>query len=253
MRTQGREVKQLMFNGIYSSASAMDVAARQHEVISNNLAHLNVPGFRRTILAVQSRSDPAEIVSGDRASLAGSQPIRTFVDFTPGGLNSTSRPLDVALAGDGFFKIEGPDGQLLTRNGSFHLTGDGQLITADGLAVLGEGGPLQIPTDVSLDQIIINIDGRIVAADTEVGRLAITAVEDPNTLVQIGSTRFRAPVDAKFVDSTARVQQGVLESGNAVAVSEMIQMIVGMRHYEAAQQSLRTISEATRQFATMDA
>ena len=143
-------------------------------------------------------------------------------------------------------------GDLFTRDGSFQILTDGQLVSGDGLPVLGGGGPIYLPVELSHDQIRIGTDGLISAAGNQFGTLDIVAFEDNQLLVQEGPTRFRANPAVAETESTARLQQGSLEMSNASAVSEMIAMMIGMRHFEAAQQSLRSISESVRQFTTLD-
>jgi flagellar basal body rod protein FlgG len=157
----------------------------------------------------------------------------------------------VALNGDGFFRLQGPQGDLYTRDGSFQIQPDGQLVTSDGLPVLGTGGPISLPVEVSQNLIRIGTDGQILADGQVAGNLDIVSFEDNKQLTQTGPTRFRADPSAVSRPSDSMVQQGYLEMSNTSAVTEMISMIIGMRHFEAAQQSLRSISEAIRQHATM--
>ena len=157
----------------------------------------------------------------------------------------------MAISGEGFFKVEGDGGPIYTRNGAFKVTPDGNLVTMDGLSVLG-GGPIQIPFDISLTDIVINDDGTIRANGQELGQLDLVSFADPNALVQVGPTRFTAPPGVAETPSDAVVQQKALESANTTVVSEMISMIVGMRHLESAQQSLKSISEAIQQFTQLD-
>jgi len=241
-----------MFNGIYSNATAIDIASKQHDVIANNLANANTPGFRRTLLAISARGQNALQQDGSiKTDLGGSEALRSFVDFSQASIRNTGRPLDVAINGDGFFKIQGDAGPIYTRNGAFQVTSDGNLVTMDGLSVLG-GGPIRIPVDISIADIVINDDGTIRANGQELGQLDLVSFADPNSLEQVGPTRFLAPFGATEIPSDAVIQQNALESANTTVVSEMISMIVGMRHLESAQQSLKSISEAIQQFTQLD-
>src|SRR5713226_4683844 len=103
-----------MLRGLYSSAGALQVAERNQEVIANNLANANMPGFRRQLIAFDSvaqelQSDGAQGAAPGSIGAPGS---RTITVFEPGVLELTQRPLDVALKGDGFFVVEGPNGPL---------------------------------------------------------------------------------------------------------------------------------------------
>ncbi len=225
----------------------------QHEIIANNLANLNSPGFKRSLMSFEVRSLRDVGSSQNNNDMIGTTSVATHVDFSQGPVRSTGQPLDVAIQGDGFFSIQSPQGILYTRNGAFRLADSGELITADGLPVLGNGGPIQIPNNVATSQINIEKDGTIYADRQRIGKLDIVRFEDPSQLEQVGATRFRAPhgLQEEQADQIV-VQQGLLEFSNSIAVTEMIRMITGMRHFESAQQTLRAISEAIQQNTNMD-
>lgn len=242
-----------VLSGIYSAASAMDVTTRQHEITANNLANANVPGFRRTLLAVTTAGvNEANDNGRVRTNLRGATIARTYTDFSPGKYMSTGRKLDFAVQGDGFFVVETPEGLRYTRNGSFHLDDQGQLVNSEGMPIQGTGGPLVVPPQTAPEAMTIDDAGTLRIGENEIGKLDIVTFDNPDRLVQTGPTRFQAPPDAAPVPAeAARIAQGVLESGNASVVDEMIAMISGMRHFQAAQEGLRSISEAIRQFTTM--
>jgi len=238
-----------MFNSIYSTASALQANELAHAQIAENLAHLNVPGFRRNINVFESmlKSDPDNPDALTGRELNGVQLAKNTTSFEAGGLRSTGRSLDVALSGDGFFSVQGPDGPLYTRNGSFQINAEGQLISSSNLLVNGEGGPIQIPTNVLVEQIAIAADGSISAGLLPLGKLEITSFADNSVLERAGTTLFRAGLDANPIPSKATVQQRSLELANTSAVNELIQMMVGSRHFESAQRAMRTISDAIQQ------
>ncbi|MBY0228115.1 MAG: flagellar hook-basal body complex protein, partial [Gemmataceae bacterium] len=108
-----------MFSGLYSAATAMDIATRSHEVTAHNLAHSTTPGYRARGLVFQT-FDRALGQAGDdtRLPLAGAKVDHGFTDFRQGAMQPTGAPLDFALSGDGFFAVQGADGPLYTRNGA---------------------------------------------------------------------------------------------------------------------------------------
>lgn len=231
----------------------MDVAAQQHETIANNLANLNSSGFKRSMLSFEVRSLNENAAGQNPQDLIGTMAISTHVDHSQGPVMDTGQPLDATIHGEGFFSIQSPDETLYTRNGAFRVSDSGELVTIDGLPVIGNGGPIQIPTEVATSQISIEKDGTIYAGGQQVDKLDIVRFNDVSKLVQVGSTRFRAPAGlAEEQADDVIVQQGALESSNSVAVTEMIRMITGMRHFEAAQQTLRAISEAIQQYTNFD-
>ncbi len=241
-----------MLTGLYSAASAMDTAAQRHDVIANNLAHAQHPGYRRRVpvdgtFESKLLGDAADPEAEPPLSTLGTSSAGNIVDFTPGPFIQTGRSLDFAIQGDGFFVVEGPNGPLYTRNGVFTLDAEGQLVTADGLAVSGGSGPIQLPPETSLEQLRITRDGKLVEGTQELGEIRIVSFENPELLQAAGVSLFQAPDDVFPVDSEAFVVQGTREGSNVSPVLEMVRMIDGMRQYEAAANALKAITEAVQQ------
>ena len=239
-----------MLPGLYSAASGISAAQFNHEIIARNLAHADVPGFRRQLAvfgelpeAEAATQEPAENQSG-----VGTQVESVQTDFTLGKVRTTGRPLDVALLNDGFFELEGPNGPLYTRNGVFHLSGDGTIVSADGLPVVGDGGPIVIPAGIQVSNISIGEDGTISAGRNQLGRITVATFEDNSQLETVGTTLFQAPggVDAAAAEEPL-LKQGARELSNVSAVNEMVRMIVGMRHHETSQRAMNAIADALSQ------
>ena len=226
-----------MLRGLYSSAAAMNAAATHHDVVSRNLAHVNVPGFKRSHVSFESLASTSHPNTSDNIGANA----RTETDFTPGAFERTGRPLDLAIEGDGFFTLDGPDGPLFTRNGSFHRTDDGQLVTSSGYPVAGSP---TIPPDVADADIQIAGNGEISVNGNVLGQLEIAGFTDNSRLRSVGTTLFAAPPAMPPGDSDARVQQGTRERSNVNSVIEMVQMLAGMRHHEASSKALQAIAEA---------
>jgi flagellar basal-body rod protein FlgF len=242
-----------MISGLYSAATAMEVAGRRHEVSAENLANLQMPGFRRrvlpqatfeTILAEINPGADGDAVSRTRLGTAAGE---VTYDFVPGPLRDTGRPLDMAINGDAFFTVQGLDGPLYTRNGTFHLNEDGQLTTIDGLAVLGRGGPITFPNSISSESIEVSSDGYLSVDGSNAGELSTVRFDRPEFLVSVGASLFSAAPEAGPIDADPTVLQGYLEDTNVSAVQEMVQMIANNRHYEAAQRTMNAISDMMRQ------
>ncbi|MFG0296102.1 MAG: flagellar hook-basal body protein, partial [Maioricimonas sp. JB045] len=154
---------------------------------------------------------------------------------------------DFAIHGDGFFVVDGPSGEALyTRNGSFHLTGDGELVTAEGLTVRGATGAINIPPDTDVSRLVVQSDGTIFADDQEVGRLAFARFEDTSVLERRGITLFEAPPEINPEQDGVTVVQGTRERSNVHVVHELVRLIAGMRQYEAAQKSLTNLTEVVK-------
>lgn len=238
-----------MIPGLYSAATAMDVTERRHEVVAENLANLQMPGYRRRLLSQADfdsvyqpmRQSPG---SAPNSTLRGASVALAEIDFRQGNIEGTQRKLDVALNGEGFFTVQGPEGPLYTRNGAFHLDPQGVLVSMDGLPVLGTGGPIQVPAGFTEAQIEITSDGSIFAGNQSVGQLALTQFADNRALKAVGASLFSAGADAVPTATAAEVLQGRLEMSNTSSVDELIAMIAISRHRDAAQRALNTISES---------
>ncbi len=229
-----------MISGLYNAASGLLASQANQETVAQNLAHVNVPGFRRQLLAFEAMSkfSPDEQLQGTRTD----QPT---TDFTPGRMVYTGRPLDAAIQGDAFFVVQGDQGPLYTRNGAFHLNAKGELVTGDGRQVQGTGGPIVIPPEVSPLNLSIQPDGTVQFREFRYGQLKLASFADNQQLSRVGTTLFAAPPGVSPQDAgDASVMQGTREQANVTAVDELVRMIAGMRHYEASQKALTTLAEA---------
>lgn len=234
-----------MINGLYSGATAMDAFSRQQELISSNLAHMNTPGHRRVQFAFEEKfsQDNAQV-----KKLPGMAVNETFVDFSQGRLEPTGRSLDVSIQGEGFFNYRGETGTLYSRNGALFRSPEGQLVNSDGLPILSGGEPIDIPDDVSNMAITIDASGTISAGETELGKLTVTQFDNQNLLASEDSTTYFHKGEAQEQAGTPPViVQGSRELSNAHPVSELINLIIGSRHFEAAQRAMRTISESIQE------
>jgi flagellar basal-body rod protein FlgF/flagellar basal-body rod protein FlgG len=228
-----------MENNLLIGLSRQMALQRELDVVANNLANLNTTGFKgdgnifREYLMPAARSDwfapPDRRMSYvvDRAS---------WIDFSKGSIQPTGNPLDLAIDGDAFLVVQTPRGERYTRNGALQINGQGQLVTADGHAVLGDNGPITFqPTD---RQIAINREGTITVVEgqnvneSQRGRLRLVGFAQPGRLRKDGANLFAAPDGlAPQPAPTAGVQQGMIEKSNVRAVAEMTRMIEITRTY----------------------
>lgn len=234
-----------MLSGVYSAAAALRTAEFQQDVIATNLAHMNVPGFRRSVVSVETF---AEQLAAEAANEPGHGNTISGLDtdFSPGPLVDTGRSLDVAIAGDGFFVVQGASESLYTRSGTFHIGEGGVLVGTHGMPVLGENGPMTVPGNVSPSQINIATDGTITAGDNRIGRLQLVRFADNAELKPVGTTLFSAG-GAVLADQEVSVIQGVREQSNVEPVDELVAMILAARYHEAAQRTLKSIDDAIQQ------
>ncbi len=240
-----------MIPGLYSAATAIDSSIRRHEVASENLANIQMPGYRKKVVAnttFETMFPSRQPTVNDTMSseLLGTATTRPMHDFQQGHLEDTGNPLNFALHGDGFFTIKGPDEPLYTRNGSFYVDTNRQLVTVDMLPVMGPGGPIVVPDTISTEKMEVTIDGRLLANNEEFGEFAIVQFADNNVLTAVGSSLFSAPGDVVPQTGTAAVRQGQLELANTSAIDEMLTLIECSRHMDAAQKALQTIAESVQ-------
>ena len=154
--------------------------------------------------------------------------------FEQGSMELTENPLDVALSGPGFFQIETPQGMRYTRNGSFTLNSQGEIVNQDGHPVVGG---VAIPPETVA--VTITEDGRILADNVELGQLEIVEFADPNVLAKEGADNFVpkvAGLEPEAAEETL-IHQGYLEKSNVDVVTESVNMIDTVRTYEVFRRS----------------
>ncbi len=214
----------------------MNASQNWQDLISENLAAGSVPGYKKQEVTFSTIAG----AEGQSGLLPTSE---SATNFQQGQIRSTNVPTDVAIQGDGFFKVQLPSGQTAyTRDGEFQFNAQGQLVTKQGYLVLTDGGPVQIDMKQPMP-LSIAPDGTISQGSNLLGKLQVTTFNNPQLLTQIGNSYFLAnnpslvPSAANL--STTQLRQGFLESGNVSAVTEMAHMISAMRQFEANQRVLQ--------------
>lgn len=232
-----------MDSGSYDAALSLMRALEAQEVHAHNLANVNTPGFKRR-LAVSQPFDQHLAEASAQLSEQIAQDV--VVDFRHGALQSTGNPLDLALEGDGFFVIEGPNGPLYTRHGVFTLDAQRRIVDSVGRPLQGDAGPLTVPPDGSA--IAVASDGTVSVDGNAIGRVRVVDVPAPRAMQPVGGSAFAVTggVTPQRVE-TPVVRQGAVEQSNANAIDEMVSMIATLRNFEAAQRALRQMSEITEQ------
>ncbi len=153
--------------------------------------------------------------------------------------------MDVAIDGPGFFQLETANGIRYTRNGTFHVNSDGQIVSTDGYAVVGAGF---VPEGAR--KVIIEPEGRVQAINqdgefVDIGQFEIVEFDDPNMLIKEGYDAYvpKSPAFQPQPAENTRLEQGFLEKSNVNAVNESVQMIDLYRIYEALQKIVQTKQE----------
>ena len=234
-----------MLNGLYSGATALDIFSRQQDLIASNLAHLNTAGHKRNVFSFYERT----VNGGDQGEAnPGTNVSQMATDFSQGRFESTERPLDLAISGDGFFTFQGSGGTFYSRNGSLHRDGQDQLVNGDGLPILSDGSPITVPKNVSDRDLVIDAGGRVSANGNQFGQISVVKFADNQQLSSDSQISFRAGNNAVPTPAdSVTVVQGSRELSNAHPVTELISLIIGSRHFESAQRAIRTISDSIQE------
>jgi flagellar basal-body rod protein FlgF len=228
---------------MYSTLSGAMAASRNLRIISNNLANINNSGFKRqethfeALFRNRMQTTLGKGINFSRIS-------HTSTDFSPGGLKRTEGTLDVAITGDGFFKVAGEDGFAYTRKGNFQLQEDGSLVTPSGKQVVGEQGPIILPSSqVSIDQ-----DGTIRGENGPVGQLSVYEVPDRSALERQGSNLWKyTGAEEDRIATGQKVRQGYLEESNVESMQAMTDLIRTKRLFQAYQKNLQAYGDMAKQ------
>jgi flagellar basal-body rod protein FlgG len=239
-----------MNSGMYSAVSASLSAARRLDVITNNLANLNTPGYKKDKMSFESllsgAANPPVVPQGTTAD-----PVllkeNNYIDFATGPTNKSGNPLDLALDGDGFFAVTTPDGTAYTRQGNLRSSADGTLVTVDGYPVQGVGGAA---ISIKGSKVVIDAKGGVTVDGTQVGTISVVDFDKPYTLTKTGGAMF-VPADPKTPPqaSKAQVQQGFIEGSNVESISEMVQLIETNRYFEACTKVIKSFDDMTSKAA----
>lgn len=215
----------------YTTLTRQSGLMRQMQVVANNIANLSTTGFRRE--GVVFEEYVARLPDGPSLSMANGD--GRVIDLTQAGVSATGGTFDFAIQGEGFFKVETPAGERLTRAGSFTPSPDGELMTADGYRLLDQGGaPVFVPPDAR--NVALAEDGSLSADGAPVARIGLWQPSDPMTLQHQAGTLFSA--DATEPVEGANLLQGYLEDSNVQPVQEVANMIEVQRAYELGQSFL---------------
>lgn len=230
-----------MENTLLVALSRQMSLERQIDVIANNVANINTTGFKsnKSLFEEYLNTDAREdnFAAGDRR-VSFVQDRGTYHDFAQGAFEKTTNPLDVAIDGGGFITVQTPAGERYTRDGSFQINAQGQLVTTGGHIVLGANGPIVFqPTDrditISSEGVITVREGVVTQFDSIRGRLKLAKFDNPQRLQKEGANLYSAPAGvAAQPDTASRVNQGFVEKSNVSAVAEMSRMMEVMRTYQ---------------------
>lgn len=235
---------------IYLSMAGAKAAMQRQDVLSHNLANVTTNGFRAELQAFR-----AVPVRGDGASTRAYS-LETTIGYNDeaGPLTATGRNLDVAMQGKAWLAVQANDGtEAYTRAGSLDVNADGILVMRNGMPVLGDGGPINVPPNATLD---VGSDGTITATSpnqrpTNIGRLKLVTPEAATRLTRGEDGLFRAADGDLAADPAARLQDGALEGSNVSPVETMVAMIAAGRQFEQQMKLLQIAQTQGQQSAKL--
>ncbi len=202
-------------------------------IISHNLANVSTVGFKREFAVTRPFAELLAAGNSTVAANVATTPIiATHTDRSAGALTHTGNPLDLAIEGDAYFVIDTGTQEAYTRQGTFRLNADGELVTVAGQPVLTNAGEVRLTSPAP----VIDADGTIHDGDTVVGQLKLVTITNPESLRDLGGGLLAANDSTTVAPSEiTRVRQGFNEAANVATMNEMIRMIETVRHFETSQ------------------
>ena len=259
-----------MLRAFSTSATGMTAQQMMVDTIANNLANINTSGFKRSqinfndLLYIKMKEPGTEIASGINSPCgleigSGVRAESTVKVFTPGELQNTGRPLDVAITGDGFLQVTLPNGDLrYTRDGSLQINANGELVTSTGYILEPS---ITIPSDAV--SVSIEKDGGVNVTDPSgtlsvVGILQLARFQNPSGLSSEGDNLYvETPASGTPItgtpgeDAFGTIQNGFLEKSNVQMVTELVNLITAQRAYETNSRAIRAADEMLRKAIAM--
>jgi len=240
-----------MDSGYYAACAGLAAQTQALELVANNLANLGTTGYRgqqatfRSLVAGGGTVawNPLNAAVNDFGVLGGSR-----IDRATGSLNATGNPLDLGVAGAGFLVVQSSEGVAYTRNGSFHTTPTGQLVTSQGDGVLGEQGPITLPNGA----VAVSADGTVSVDGAVVAKLRLAEFAPDTSLRAIGNALYAAPAGSALPAAASSIRQGMLEASNVSPVDGVVQLITIQRNAEMMQRALTLFDTQFNQTAAQD-
>lgn len=246
-----------------TSASGMYAQELYIDMIANNLANVNTTAYKKTRIEFQDLLYETLRMSGDANTPGDNPPVDIQVghgartisiqkSFGQGAVTLTNNTLDCAIMGDGFFQIAQNDGSVAyTRDGSFKMSSDGKIVTANGYSLEPE---IIVPADAT--ELIISQDGKVSAMITgqvepeELGQIELARFINPAGLANVGQNLYRETVNSgqpiigiPSEDGYGPLAQSNLEGSNVEVIEEMVNMIAAQRAYEINSKAIKTADE----------
>lgn len=241
-----------MDSGYYAACSALKAQSNALELAANNIANVSTAGYRGQIPSFEAllagssgrQASGWERLVNQHAAVQGSR-----LDLSQGNLERTGNPLNFAIEGPGFFVVQTKAGPMYTRNGSFHVSTTGQLLSSAGDPVLGDTGPIVLPPG---GPIAISSDGTVSVAGAVAGKLRMAEFASPDALTPTGGSYYSAAKGAEGPAKASSVEQGMIESSNASPVVAMVQLLTAQRQAEMVERAMTAFDATFNRIAADD-
>ena len=225
-----------MIKGIFQAAKNLQIGEKQISVISNNLANMGTTGYKKELPFYQVLEEE------------GTRITKQVTDFSAGEQLFTGNPLDLALKGDAYFRVQTNDGERLTRDGQLTISDDGFLTNRKGDKILGEGGLINLKDVMTNDnsRVTVTLEGVVMVGEKIVDKLMIMKGGEESRLIKDYEVYFKSN-DGEYnqVDTEDyEIAQGFLESSNVSPINEMESMISLSKNYESAKNILTYLDES---------
>ena len=236
-----------MENAQLIALSRQSALRSQLDVVANNMANINTTGFKSQRMLfeeyVMPVAEATEFQPTDR-NLSYVHDYGTLTNFETGSIKTTGNDFDLAVDGEGFFVVQMADGtEAYTRNGSFHLNNNGQLVTSEGRPVLTDRGPITFSQQDG--KIEISQDGTISTEQGISGTIRLVNFGNPQELIQVGDSLFTGGTPVQMTDG--KIVQGAIEQSNVQGVEEISRVIEITRAYEIISKLMKDTDDLRQQ------
>ncbi|MFN3921535.1 MAG: flagellar basal-body rod protein FlgF [Caldimicrobium sp.] len=235
--------------GLLEALEAAQLLERKFSAVTNNLANVDTPGYKADGVSfkevLMKKIGPRYIKTFKETS--------SYLDSQQGILEPTQNPLHLSIVGEGFFKVQTPQGIAYTRAGNFTLDAERRLVTQQGYPVLANGAPIILDPGMAVEGLVtidniklrVSPEGILSIDGTEIARLDIVTFDDLTKLKKIGENLYLSEGAQEMMAINYEVRQGYLEKSNVNPIKEMVNLIEIHRTFEAIQRSIRGYDEAT--------
>jgi flagellar basal-body rod protein FlgG len=228
-----------MPDGIYAAAAGMQAQQTRIDLLSNDISNMDTTGYQSQRVAfsdlVYSAEQGVPVGSGSTVTTLGPT-------SSQGEIQTSDDPFSLAIEGSGYFTVKQANGSpALTRDGSFQLDANGNIVTSTGEQL---DPPIQVPKGTQPSGISVGQDGSVTVANKVIGKIGVVDVPSPMGLEPVGSNLFAfTTASGRPAPTSSTIEQGALESSNVDLAQTMSDMIDAQRSYELASRAIKTQDE----------